>query len=150
MSKDEIAELRAELAELKKMVNPPSISDAEVRQHMADAHRMREARMANASAFSAEDLRAMAAACPDNVARDIVRRGGIPGPSAAGAGGTISSVPARPGLPGHGWREAPAIGPVPGLAALDRVALAAEARDRHDLIVEDARRKAEMKLAGRE
>jgi hypothetical protein len=81
---------------------------------------------------------------------DIVRRGGVPGPSAAGAGGTIAAVHPSPGLPGHGWREATPISPPPGVALADRLMAAQDAKDRHELIMEDARRKAALKLAGRE
>jgi cell division septum initiation protein DivIVA len=153
MSKsDEIAELRAELAELKKMVNPPQISDAEVRQHMADAHRMRERQASRMSSFSREQIAAMDAACPPSVASDIVRRGGVPGPSAAGASGEVAKVSQSPGLPGshNGWREATPISPPPGVALADRLMAAQDAKDRHELIVEEARRKAALKLAGRE
>jgi hypothetical protein len=91
-------------------------------------------------------LAEMEAACPTDVLKDIVRRGVIPGPSTAGAGGTVSSVRINPGLPGtvnNGWRNSMPIGPPPGVALCDAMMDAQDQRDR----VELAERIAKQKLA---
>jgi hypothetical protein len=99
--------------------------------------------MSRAVNWSAEELRAFEAAVPPSVARDIAAHSSHPGPSTAGSGGTISSV--AQSRPSTGYVRP--LGPPPGVAACDRLMDAADARDRHDLIVEHARRAAERKLA---
>jgi hypothetical protein len=147
MSKsDEIAELRAELAKVKARIAPEPIDPAEAARWQDQMHRLREAQASRMSSFSREDIAAFEAACPPSVASDIVRRGAIPGPSAAGAGGTISSVPAGPGQ--NGWINPRPIGPPPGVAQADRLMDAADRRDREELVMAEARRKAALKLAG--
>src|SRR5215472_14534775 len=75
---DEIAALKARVAELETKVDPPApksdfvpMSDAEWIDKM---HQMREGRMNHASNFHPDDLRAMEAACPTRVMREIALR----------------------------------------------------------------------------
>jgi hypothetical protein len=89
---DEIEALKRELAALKTAIAPASGSDREADEWRQQMHALHEARMSNAGAFSASDLRAMEAATPTAVIRDIVRHGGISEPSGAGEGGEVTSA----------------------------------------------------------
>jgi hypothetical protein len=88
-------------------------------------------------------LSAMEAACPTEVLKDLVRRGGIPEPSTAGAGGTVSAVRINPGLPGttSGWRLPAPIGPPPGVSICDAMMDAQDRRERVELAERIARQK---------
>jgi hypothetical protein len=99
--------------------------------------------------FGAEDLRAMEAACSTNDLRDIVRHGTIRSPSGAGTRGQITKVSSNPGIPGSntGWRTAAPIGPPPGVNWADRLMDAQDAKDRHELMMQEARRQAMLKVA---
>jgi hypothetical protein len=156
MADDErIEALQREIEALKRAMAPTEADRAAAERRVAEhrdwAHQLAEQRMAHAAPFTREDIAAFDRACPLSVSQDIAARGGIPGPSTAGAGGTISSIHSDPGLPGShrgtGWRDAGPIGPPPGVAAADRLMDAADARDRADLIAQEARRMAMMKLA---
>ena len=139
----EIADLRRELAELKRKVEPEPIDwERRIAEHRDAMHQIAEGRMARASNFSREDLAAMEAACPTSAVRDIVAKGTIKPPSADGTAGTISSH-SDPGLPGshrgNGWRPETPFGPQPGINHVDRLVDAQDAKDRAELIAEHAR-----------
>jgi hypothetical protein len=73
---DKIAALEAEVEALKAKVSPPKsdfvpVSDAEWIDKM---HQMRERRMSHASNFHPDDLRAMEAACPTPMMKEIALR----------------------------------------------------------------------------
>jgi hypothetical protein len=145
-AKQEIAQLRAELDKVKASLAPKPFDPAEVGRWQDQMHQLAERRMARASVFSSEDLAAMEAACPTDVCQDIVARGAVRGPSGHGVGSTVSAPSGvYPNM--SGWRDATPIGPPPGVAQADRLMDAQDARDRHDLIVEEARRVAARKLA---
>jgi hypothetical protein len=149
-AKQEIAELRAELDKVKASLTPkPLPSEADAAAHRAAMHELAERRMARAGNFSREDLAAFEAACPANVAQDIVARGSMRGPSSYAAGGTAVSGPSSVSPNTSGWRTAVPIGPPPGVEQADRLMDAQDARDRHDLIVEDAQRKAAQRLGSK-
>jgi hypothetical protein len=144
-NKDEIEELRNEVERLKAQVTPkPLPTEADAAAHRAAMHEAAERRMSRAGNFSREDLLAMEAACPSSVAQDIVARGGVRPPSGHGTSGTVTSVRVPPNT--AGWRTASPIGPPPGIALVDQLMDAQDAKDRHDLIVEDAQRKAMQRL----
>jgi hypothetical protein len=147
-NKDEIAELRNEVERLKAHVAPkPLPSEADVAAHRAAMHEAAERRMGCASNFSPDQLAAFEAACPTDVARDIVARGGVSPPSSHGAGNTVSA-PSGAYLPNtSGWRQATPIQSPPGVKQADLLMDAQDAKDRHDLIVEEARRTAARRLA---
>jgi hypothetical protein len=86
----------------------------------------------------------MANAVPDHVMRDIARHGTIPGPSVAGASGTVTKVSTSPGLPGTttGWRREIPLGPQPGIRYVDQMLDAADRADRVELARRIARQKA--------
>lgn len=152
MSQKEIDELKAEVAELKKAMTPPKSMaelEAEARQHMAEMHRLREANAGRWSSFSREQIAEMDKAAPASTMQDVVRRGGIPGPSAAGTSGDVTAVHPSPGLPGsnRGWREASPIGPPPGVAACDRLMDHQDMKDRVELAAQHAKMEAARKLA---
>ena len=122
--------------------------DRRVAEHRDRMHQMAEARMARASNFSREDLAAMEAAAPRSVCQDIAARGGVRPPSADGTAGTVSAVHRSPGVYPNtsGWRPETPFGPQPG-NHVDRLVDAQDAKDRAELIVQEARRAAMRKLA---
>jgi hypothetical protein len=144
--KSELEALRAEVERLKPAPTP---SEADVAAHRSAMHEAAERRMAGASNFSPDQLAAMAAACPDDVARDIVARGGMRPPSGHGAGGTVSAPLSRAHPDTSGWRESTPIGPPPGIPLVDKLMDAQDAKDRHDRIVEEAQRKAAQRLGSK-
>jgi hypothetical protein len=138
----EIADLRRELAELKRKVEPEPIDwERRIAEHRDAMHQIAEGRMARASNFSREDLAAMEAACPTSAVRDIVPKGTIKPPSADGTAGTISAVHRSPGVYPNtsGWRSETPFGPQPGIAHVDRLVDAQDVRDRAELIAQEAR-----------
>jgi hypothetical protein len=147
----EIADLKREVAELRQAVRRPTpSSDADVAAWRDQIHQARERQMSNASNFSAEDLKAMDAACPPSAMQDIITKGGAPrAPSADGISGQLTSAHPNPGLPGshRGWVDSRPLGPPPGIAHVDRLVDAQDAKDRHELVMQHARREAERKFA---
>jgi hypothetical protein len=75
-TKDELEALKARVAELEAKAKPPEpfvpkMTDAE---WMDEMHRVRERRMNLASNFHPDDLRAMEAAAPTSVVKEIALR----------------------------------------------------------------------------
>jgi hypothetical protein len=138
--KSELEALRVEVERLK----PKPIDHEAAAKWQSEMHEAAERRMSRAGNFSREDLAAMEAACPTDAVKDIVARGGIRGPSGHGAGGTVSSVHGPSGVYPNtsGWREATPIGPPHGIELVDRLMDAQDRRDRHELILEEAKRRA--------
>lgn len=147
-NKEEIDQLRAELDKLKREVAGTNVpSEKDVARHRDEMHQLAERRMAYAAHFSVEDLRAMEQACPTDTVRGIVAdnrggttpRGVLP-PSQPAVGNVRAPVGSN-----TGWREATPIGPPPGVAACDRLMDHQDAVDRHDLMMQEARRLAAQK-----
>jgi hypothetical protein len=142
---DKIEALQREIEALKRAMAPTAADRAEserrVAEHRDRMHQMAEARMAHAAPFTRADLAAFEAAAPRSVCQDIAARGGIPGPSTAGAGGTISAVRGPSGVYPNtgGWRPETPFGPQPGINHVDRLVDAQDAKDRAELIAEHAR-----------
>jgi hypothetical protein len=143
-AKEEIAELRAELDKVKASLAPKPFDPVEVGRWQNQMHQLAERRMAGASNFSPGELAAFAAAVPDDVAKDIVARGGVRPPSGHGAG--MVSAPSRVDPNTSGWRPAVPIGPPPGVAQADRLMDEQDRRDRHELILQEAKRRAMEQL----
>jgi hypothetical protein len=115
-----------------KIFLPQSIGDGP-RRSRSRPHRVRRA--SRAACFSREDLRAMDAACPDHVVKDLVARGAIPGPSGLGTPGQVSNSPGvvYPNMNvGARLRQSHP----PGVAACDRMMDAQDAKDRAELIAQ--------------
>jgi hypothetical protein len=132
--KDEIASLKARVAELEAKAKPPPPFKPEPFQRWDPTSSMSMPRSA---------MEAMAKAVPDAVIRDIAAHGTIPGPSGQ-ASGQVTKVSSSPGT---GWREATPLRSPPGVAAADRLRDAQDAKDRQELIMQHARMKAAQKLA---
>jgi hypothetical protein len=142
---DEIAALKARVAELERANKPPlegKAMEQAVKEHMDRLHRAAEARMSRASAFSADQIAAFDAAAPRAVVEDLRRHGTVQSPSAAGSSGLTTKVSSNAGIPGSntGWRDAPPLTSPPGVALADRLMDAQDARDRHELMLAEAKR----------
>jgi hypothetical protein len=146
---DEIAALRRELAQVKAAQPLDRATlEREAAEWRDKMHQMSETRMSHASAFSREQLAAMEAATPRDMIHDLVRHGVVQSPSAAGSSGQVTKVSSNPGLPGSntgGWVTATPIGPPPGVALADRLMDAQDIKDRHELMMAEARRLAALK-----
>jgi hypothetical protein len=142
---DKIAALQREVEALKRAMSPTAddraAMDRRIAEHRDAMHQLAEARMARAGNFSREDLAAMEAAAPRSVCQDIAARGGVKPPSADGTTGTISSIHRSSGVYPNtsGWRPETPFGPQPGIAHVDRLVDAQDARDRAELIAQEAR-----------
>jgi hypothetical protein len=151
--KDELAELKARVAELEAKAKPPESIDWERRiaEHRDEMHQAAERCAANWWRPDREQLRAMDAAVSPADCADLASHGTVQNRSVAGVSGTVSSVHPNAGLAGShrgtGWREATPLGPPPGVAACDAIMAAADARDRAELIEKEARRLAMQKMA---
>jgi hypothetical protein len=139
---EKLEALEKEVAALKNAIKPPPRDmEREMAEWRGEMHRISEAR-ASADAlshFHRDQLCDMERACPTSVVRDIVRRGGIPEPSLAGQDGQVTAVHRSPGLPGSGWVAPRSLGPPPGIEHVDRIVAAQDARDRAELIAQEAR-----------
>jgi hypothetical protein len=131
--KDELAALKKKVEELEAKVSPPK-SDfvpKTVAEHMNEVHQMREGRMSLASNFHPDDLRAMEAAAPTSVVKDIALR------DARAPQGPGSAIPSsqqltnvRTGGGTAGWvREIPLSNP-PGTHWVDALCIADDVKQR--------------------
>jgi hypothetical protein len=137
---DKIAALEKEVAALKNAIKPPPVDmERAIAEWRDQQHRAHEAHMNHAAPFTREDIAAFDKACPPSVSQDIARRGGIPPPSLAGQDGKITAVRGPSGLPGTGWVAPRSLGPPPGIEHVDRIVAAQDARDRAELIAQEAR-----------
>ena len=139
---EEIAALKARVAELERAAAPPKPFVPEPYQRYDPTAGM---------CMPPSALRAMVAAEPSNFMRDVVRDNRAPSTPT----GTIPRSGQRdrastsPGIPGGGtgWAHETPIGPPPGVAQADRLMDAQDARDRAELIKRDAQLRAMEKLA---
>jgi hypothetical protein len=145
---DELADLRAaqaqmaaRIAELEARAKPPPPPPPLPTQRFDPTERM---------TMPASTLREMANCVPDSMVKGIALRDSRAptGPSAQGiipSSQMVSST--RVGNNTGGWaREIPLTNP-PGVAHADRLMDAQDARDRHDLMVQEAQRLARQRLA---
>jgi hypothetical protein len=151
-NEEELVALRARIEQLEKANKPLDWAalDREAALWKDQMHQAAEARMSRASAFSREDLAAMEAATPTAMVQEIAMRDNRAptGPSSEGvisSSQTLSNV--RVGGGGTGWaREIPLSNP-PGVRILDQIMDHEDAKDRHERMVEEARRQALLKAA---
>jgi hypothetical protein len=152
-TEDRVIALERELAELKAAVKPVErhLTEREIAEWKDQWHQAAERRAANWWRPDPEQLRAMAAAVSPADCADLASHGTVQNRSVAGVSGTVSSVHPNAGLAGShrgtGWREATPLRPPPGVAAADRLMDAQDARDRAELIMQEARRLAMQKVA---
>jgi hypothetical protein len=143
---DELSELKARVAELEAKAKPPapapSTPQSFQRYDPTENFRM-----------PASALREMVNAVPDQMMRDIAMRDGRAptGPSAAGvipSSQPLSNV--RTGGSGtSGWAREIPLSPPPGVNILDRIMDHEDAKDRHERMVEEARRQALLEAASK-
>jgi hypothetical protein len=137
---DELAELKKRVAELEaKAKPPPEMPEPKYPQRWDPTANFR---------MPAETVREMARVVPDAMMRDIAMRDGRAptGPSAQGvvpSSQGLSNV--RTGGGGKGWAHEIPLGPQPGINHVDRLLDAQDARDRHELMMAEARRQAMLK-----
>jgi hypothetical protein len=150
--KDEIADLKRELAQVKSAMQPidHAAMEREAREWMDRMHQARGAHMAHASAFSREDLAAMEAATPTQTVREIAMRDNRAplGPSVQGvipSSQPLSNI--RTGGGGTGWLPERPLGPQPGINHIDRLLDHADMQDRHERMMEAARQQVLLKAA---
>jgi hypothetical protein len=143
--KSEVEALRAEVERLKPTPMP---SEADVAAHRSAMHEAAERRMANASAFSREQLAAFQAAVPDEIVRGIVADGRAPTGPTGMVRTSQQQTDLRPAAGGGtGWAREVPFGPSPHARYVDAQLDAQDAKDRHTLIVEEAQRMAARRLA---
>jgi hypothetical protein len=146
-SKQQIDQLRAEVEKLKA-AQPPTYDHAAAAAWADHVHQIREARATRAAAvgFSKADLAAMRAAAPDDVCRAIAMRDNR---APTGRPGTIPIDQQQPtsvrgvGVPpggGTGWQTPAPLRPPEGVRQADRLMDAQDRRDRHDLMMAEAKR----------
>jgi hypothetical protein len=150
---ERVAQLERELAEVKAAVPKPQKSFAEMereaREYASQMHELREGRMSLAMPPSAVRYFAdgvSAADCAD--LRRASHRPTGPSPMAPSSppvtsGGRPANVPGG----GTGWAHSAPLGPPPGVAQADRLMDAQDAKDRAELIRQEAKLKAMQKLA---
>ena len=133
--KDEISELKKELAEIKASLAPKPYDPAAAARWMDEMHQLAERRMSVASPFSHADFEAFEAACPTNTVRAIAMRDNRAPmtPSSAIPGGQQTGrVSTAPGIPGSGWRNAAPLAPPPGINWVDAQCIADDIKQRSE------------------
>jgi len=133
---EEIAALRAEVAELKAKVSPPKSDFVPMtpEQWRDEMHQLAEKRMANATPPSV--VRDMAV-LDDNLVKGIALRDaraptGRPGmiPSTQGAVGAGDRAPANVPGGGTGWVNSSPLSPPPGINYVDALCIADDIKSR--------------------
>jgi hypothetical protein len=149
---NKIAKLEAEVAALKAAQPKPQKSFAEMereaREYASQMHELREGRMAYAIHPSV--VCDMTGGVTEADCADLRRASHRPtGPTTMApssppvVGGRTANVPGG----GTGWAHSAPLGPPPGVAQADRLMDAQDAKDRAELIREEAQRRAMQKLA---
>jgi hypothetical protein len=129
---DELAELKAKVAALEAKSTPAPVDPRETERRIAEwqneVHQMRERRMALASNFHPDDLRAMEAACPTSAIKDIVSHGTVQSPGYGHRAQASRAEPSPSATPG--WQEPRPLSNPPGTKWVDAIAIADEVRQR--------------------
>jgi hypothetical protein len=147
-NKDEIAELKKELADQKARVEELERANKPKEPFKPPPHQQYDPTAGMRMPDSA--LRAMVNAVPDNFLRDVVRDNRGPGTPTGMIPRAHSSRPAAPDNvagSGTGWSATTPLSPPPGVAQADRLMDAQDARDRVELIEREARMRAMQKMA---
>ena len=136
---EEIAALRKRVEELEAKDKPPAKSDFVPKtdaEWIDEMHQMRERRMNLASNFHPDDLRAMEAACPTPMMKEIAMRDAR-APTSPGysqrSSGPVSTGGAGGAGGGSGWSEPIPLGPQPGIYRVDEQCIADAERQRAEL-----------------
>ena len=135
--KDELASLKARVAELERAKPQPPLSEQDAAAWRGEMHQLREQ---NANAVPPWMRDAVAGGVTDADAQGIGRRD-CRAPTGPSSGGAIPSSQQISAVRGTGWRNVPDFGadgqhPTPGVAAADRLMDAQDAIDRQKLIAE--------------
>jgi hypothetical protein len=134
-SKNEIAELHAEIERLKAKVDPPKSTFVPLtnEEHMSKVHAMRE-RQAN-SWMPPSAVQAMIAAEPRGFMAGVVRDNRAPGPGNQSAipSSQQQASPVRQSGGTAGWVEPRPLTNPPGTNWVDAIAIADDARQRAEL-----------------
>jgi hypothetical protein len=139
---DELAQLKARVAELERATKPPAPPDMKAYRRYDPTEGM---------SMPASALREMVNAVGDAMISDIAMRDGRAptGPSAQGvipSSQPLSNI--RTGSAGRsGWAHEVPLGPPPGVNILDRIMDHEDAKDRAELVERHARMQAMQKLA---
>jgi hypothetical protein len=134
------AQMAARITELEARTKPPAPAP--------DPRNFPRYDPTEGMSMPASAMREMARAVPDSMIRDIAGRDARAptGPSAQGV--VPSSQPlsnVRTGGSGTGWQHEIPLGPQPGLRWVDEQLDAQDAKDRHELMMAEARRRALQK-----
>jgi hypothetical protein len=137
---DELAALKARVAELEKAAKPTALPDMKSFRRFDPTEGM---------SMDRSVMREMARAVPDAMIREIALRDGRAptGPSAQGvvpSSQPLSNVRVG-GTGGTGWAKEVPLGPQPHIQHVDRLLDHADAQDRHERMVAEARRLAMLK-----
>jgi hypothetical protein len=135
MSK-EIDELKAEIAQLRAEVeraNPPAPPKFEAGPSGPTTSQIAMSRVS----MPVSVMREMANAIGDGTIKEIVKSGALGVLQTVGGGPTPTRVSAQNT---SGWRDPGPLGPPPGIAIADRLMDVQDARDRAQLIANEARR----------
>jgi hypothetical protein len=145
-----IAQLERELAEVKAAVPKPQPTWEEMersrREWENEMHQLRERRMAYAIHPSV--VRDMAGGVTEADCADLRRASHRPiGPSPMSPSSPTDAGVRRGGVPGGGtgWAHSAPLGPSPHQRYVDAQLDAQDAKDRHERVVEEARRQALLK-----
>jgi hypothetical protein len=131
---DELAELKKRVAELEKAAKPPAPFDPGPIQRFDYTAGM---------SMPASALRDMVNAVPTDMIREIAMRDGR-APTGPSAQGVVPSSQPMGSVRVGGGNTVP-LGPPPGVAQADRIVDAFDRRDRHELMMAEARRQALLK-----
>jgi len=135
----QVAALEARIAELEARARPPEPLKPDPNYVPPSPFRLLDR-----VSMPASVMREMAAAMPDRELAGLRRDARTPQTLAP-----LGDANARPRL-AQGWREPTPLGPPPGVAIADKLVDAADARERADLIMQEARRRAAIKAATKE
>jgi len=145
-NEEELAQLKARITELEARAKPPPPAPPAPKgyQRWDPTEGM---------SMPASALQEMAQAIPDSMVRDIAMRDGRApaGPSSQGV------IPSSQGLSNvrtggggsSGWAREIPLSPPPGVNILDRIMDHEDAKDRHERMVEEARRRALLNTASK-
>jgi hypothetical protein len=134
-NKDEIAELKARVAELERANKPPVFKSEPYQRYDPTA----------GMSMPKSTMLEMAAAVPDM--REIAMRDNR-APTGPSSQGVVSSSQMVSNVRGSGWAREIPIGPPPGVNYADRLMDAQDAKDRHERIAQDAQLKGDAETGG--
>jgi hypothetical protein len=145
---DKLEALEAEVARLKQST-PTVIDHAAAARFKDEMHQASEARASRFNPFTRDQLDEMRQAAPDNVCAGIVRDNQasptVPRSVIPSSGATDVRGPLVPPGSGSGWSREVQLSNPPGVAQADRLMDAQDRRDRHEAVLQEAKRLALQK-----